>query len=104
MKKFAAVLALGLAIGLAGCATTNDGRTGLRGEFCAMGYCLTPQLMTAAAVPVPSTSVVSGPLMAPATVVSQPAIAVDQRTTYMQAPPAPALPPPVSYNVSQLAK
>lgn len=91
----------------AGCAATNDSRTGLRGEFCAFGFCLTPQAMSAESVPVPVTEIKAGPLTAPATVISQPAVAERHTEAVVAAPMAQPyaqpLPPPVSYT-PQLAK
>lgn len=112
MKRvtFVAVVAIAALGALSGCSATNDSRTGLRGEICAFGYCLSPQAMAASAVAVPQTTIMSGEVVAPATVLSQPALATAQvqRTTYVQAAPAMA-PPPVSYGVAsppplQLAK
>lgn len=102
--KFSLLLAAAFAvISLSACSTTNDGRTGLRGEICALGYCVTPQDMSAAAVPVPETNVVSGPVVAPATVVSQPAVLERTQTVTTVAPIAPAA--PIAYAPApQLAK
>lgn len=102
MKSMNLVIVCLLALTLTGCAHTNDGRSGLRGEICAFGYCLTPQAMAATAVPVPETAVLSGPAIAPATVLSQPAVAVEQRTAYVQA--APVVAPAQPYYQPQLAK
>lgn len=96
MKRFTLVLAACAALALAGCATTNDSRTGLRGEICAFGYCLAPQVMTAESVAVPSTAVVSGPVVAPATVLSQPAVLERTQTVTQYQAVAPA-PPAVAY-------
>ncbi len=102
MKRFTAALAALVAcVAFTGCTSSTDGRTGVRVEACAFGHCIVPQAMTAGAQAVPETAVVAGPVVAPATVVSQPALAaVATPTPVVQA----YAPPPVSYNVPQTEK
>lgn len=99
MKRFSLIAAAALVVAVAftGCTATNDTRTGLRGELCAFGFCLAPSAMAAQAVAVPVTEtagVFGGSVVAPATIVSQPAVATQTQTVTAFAAPAACTPAP----------